>query len=252
MRVRVVGTHFIVSRPPDGAHVEVTKGIVEVTTHGETHAVRAGESWPPALPTQGGNSAVPPGAPPVVAAPPGEPVATSAPLSANTPPPAAPSRSLARPHGRARSDSALRHDRGIVKIAPPPEEPTPPPPPPSIAQPPGLVLPPPAATATEPSPAAPQPPPPPSSTPPRPTTPQELYESAARLEARDPDGALALYARLASGSGAWAANALYAEGRLRADRGQRAEARKLLSEYLTRFPEGPNAADARDLVQRLR
>jgi hypothetical protein len=85
-----------------------------------------------------------------------------------------------------------------------------------------------------------------------PATPQEIYESAARLEARDPDAALAIYARLASGSGAWAANALYAEGRLRADRGQQAEGKRLLSEYLTRFPQGPNATDARDLLSRLR
>ena len=54
----------------------------------------------------------------------------------------------------------------------------------------------------------------------------------------------------ASGSGPWAANALFAEARLSAERGQREAARALLSAYLNRFPDGRNAADARALLIR--
>jgi hypothetical protein len=74
-----------------------------------------------------------------------------------------------------------------------------------------------------------------------------MYESAARMESQNPEGALALYRKVASDSGAWAANALYAAGRLQADRGRRADAARLLDEYLARFPNGANARDARDL-----
>jgi hypothetical protein len=79
-----------------------------------------------------------------------------------------------------------------------------------------------------------------------------MYESAARMESQNPEGALALYRKVAAGSGAWAANALYAAGRLQADRGRRGEAARLLDEYLARFPSGPNARDAKDLRETLR
>lgn len=83
-------------------------------------------------------------------------------------------------------------------------------------------------------------------------TPQELYESAARLEAKDPAKAIALYRQVEVGGGPWAANALYAHGRLEAERGNRAEAKRLLEDYGKRFPKGPNAADCRSLLLQLK
>jgi hypothetical protein len=81
---------------------------------------------------------------------------------------------------------------------------------------------------------------------------QARYETAAQLEARAPEEALAIYSTLASGSGPWAANALYAEARLQMDRGLATEASALLRRYLERFPDGPNADDARAVLQKLR
>ena len=57
------------------------------------------------------------------------------------------------------------------------------------------------------------------------------------------DAAGGAQARLAAGSGPWAANALFAQGRLEGDRGHLPEARRVLSAYLARFPRGRNAAD---------
>jgi hypothetical protein len=81
---------------------------------------------------------------------------------------------------------------------------------------------------------------------------QAQFEAAASLEKRDPDAALGRYAALARGSDGWAANALYAAGRLEADRHERSDAQRLLAEYLRRFPDGPNAQDARALLEALR
>jgi FecR protein len=84
----------------------------------------------------------------------------------------------------------------------------------------------------------------------RPTS-QELYESAAKLEPGSPSEALSIYRRVAVGDDSWAQNALFAEGRLEAERGRTPSAKRLLSEYLTRFPHGANAADARSLLEQL-
>jgi FecR protein len=83
-------------------------------------------------------------------------------------------------------------------------------------------------------------------------SPQEDFETAARLERTSPDQAAAIYRRLASGSTAWSPGALFALARLEADRGHHAEATRLLDEYLTRYPRGINADDARSLLQRMR
>ena len=80
----------------------------------------------------------------------------------------------------------------------------------------------------------------------------DRYNEAAQLEGRRPDEALAIYRDLASGSGPWAMNALFAEGRLQADRGLTDDAQRLLSDYLSRYPQGPNADDARRLLDRIR
>ena len=95
---------------------------------------------------------------------------------------------------------------------------------------------------------------------PQPTTPpDELdidrdraeYDRLAALEARSPETALAGYMVLAKGSSRWADPALFAAARLAADRHDR-RAETLLGMYLTRFPGGANAADARQLLTHLR
>ncbi len=82
-------------------------------------------------------------------------------------------------------------------------------------------------------------------------SPQMRFERAASLERKDPAEALRLYREVGRGSSAWAANALFAAGRLEVDRGAKGDALRLLEEYLSRFPAGPNARDARDLVKRI-
>ncbi len=77
------------------------------------------------------------------------------------------------------------------------------------------------------------------------------FERAAALEATDPRAALRAYRSLASERGPWAANALYAAGRLAAELRDREAAVKLLGEYVRRYPSGGNAADARALLRSL-
>ena len=113
-------------------------------------------------------------------------------------------------------------------------------PPPSMA---------PAAPALSPTPAALTPAPTPAPAPG--IALRQRFEFAAGLEVRDPAAALRVYRELASGSGAWAANALFAQARLSAEREQRDAAQGLLADYLRRFPHGPNAEDARALLTRL-
>jgi hypothetical protein len=108
----------------------------------------------------------------------------------------------------------------------------------------------PAPEAVDPSPSPPSAvvvaPPPPAA-----PAPRDVFESAARLEATNPDRAAELYRQLAGGGSSWAPNALYAVARLDADRGNRAEAKVLLRDYLARYPRGQNAQDARDLLGRM-
>lgn len=80
---------------------------------------------------------------------------------------------------------------------------------------------------------------------------QQRFERAARLEAKDPAAALALYQQLARGKGPWAANALYAQARLELERGRPERARPLLSRYLERYPQGLNSADVRKLLEQV-
>jgi TolA-binding protein len=77
-----------------------------------------------------------------------------------------------------------------------------------------------------------------------------LYEAAAQKERSDPGGAMREYRAIASGGGAWAANALFAAGRLAIDRGRADEGKRLLEDYLRRYPKGPNAEDAQRLLKR--
>src|SRR5581483_4214061 len=80
----------------------------------------------------------------------------------------------------------------------------------------------------------------------------ERYGEAQRLEATRPDDALVIYRELAGGTGPWAMNALFAAGRLEAERGHRESARRLLREYEARFPTGPNIDDAQRLIVEMR
>jgi len=173
--VRVVGTHFRVSRGEGIATVDVERGQVEVTAPGARALLEAGAHW------------------------------------------------------------AWPEERERPAAAPTATELT------SGALPPSTVSPPAAPVAsTEPSRR------------PRPATAMDRYNLAARLEGGRPNDALALYEDLARGEGPWAMNALFAAGRLEAERRNRPEAQRLLSEYVARFPQGPNAYDARQLLDRLR
>jgi len=89
----------------------------------------------------------------------------------------------------------------------------------------------------------------PTTTPP--PSPQEAYESAARIEKTRPDDAAALYRGVIAGGTSWSSSALFALARLEADRGHRDRAQRLLNDYLTRYPRGLNADDARVLLQRM-
>jgi hypothetical protein len=55
-RVRVLGTRFGVSRQGDGARVSVEHGVVEVSAHGRSVRVHAGEVWPAAETAPLGNA----------------------------------------------------------------------------------------------------------------------------------------------------------------------------------------------------
>lgn len=80
---------------------------------------------------------------------------------------------------------------------------------------------------------------------------QQQFELATRIEAKEPGEAIRLYEGIESSSNGWSANALFAHGRLEAARGNRAAARRILTQYLKRFPTGANAPDARLLLSRL-
>jgi hypothetical protein len=79
-------------------------------------------------------------------------------------------------------------------------------------------------------------------------TDKDRYQNAQKLEQSAPDRARALYADLVRRGGVWAPNALYAHALLEERLGNRAAARKLLQRYLARYPDGPNATDARALL----
>lgn len=80
---------------------------------------------------------------------------------------------------------------------------------------------------------------------------KDRYETAARLEASDPEAAIAIYRELSHERGSWAANALYARARLEAERDNLRTASRLLRRYLRRYPRGANAPDARTLLDKL-
>jgi hypothetical protein len=214
VRVRVVGTRFTVEREGAGARVRVDHGAVELQSRAEMVTLRDGEAWPIVA------AVVPVPPPPEATAPPAAAPEASA-LSAGP-------KRAAPPRARAPRRSG-KPPPAVAPAASPEHVETP-------------------APSAEPTVAAPAPPPPP----PPPPSPREVFESAARLERSRPDEAAVLYRQVAEGPSAWAPNALYALARLDADRGNVAEARQWLNEYLVRYPRGQNAQDAHALLDRLR
>ncbi len=169
VEVKVIGTHFVVTRAGAKATVDVQHGQVEVSNGDGRWLVGAGSHWP-----------------------------------------------VVEPDANADADA----------------DPAPTPPAPSPA--PAIA---PANTPTL-APAV--------------KTARARYEAASRLEAVDPDAALAQYRDLARHGGRWGQNALFAAGRLDADRGNREESRRLLLQYVSLYPDGANANDARELLNRMR
>jgi len=83
-------------------------------------------------------------------------------------------------------------------------------------------------------------------------SPRARFERAAALERTSPGVAISLYRGLELGSDSWAANALFAHGRLELSRGNHAQAERLLERYLVRFPRGANVDDAQALLRRMK
>jgi len=77
------------------------------------------------------------------------------------------------------------------------------------------------------------------------------YERLAALEPKSPEQALNGYLLLSKGTSRWAGVAMFAAGRLAADR-HNPEAESLLEKYLKSYPKGANAVDAQRLLSRLK
>lgn len=214
--VQVVGTRFRVARSDERIAVEVERGRVDVEFRGGTIAVGAGQHWSSDAPSQ------------IVAA--------TAPPAAATAPQAAPDPSAA----------TAPEPEPVAEPAPAP--PLDPAPAHKAASPVRKHAPGPAHTAGATADADPRPGALDAADAERD---RSEYDRLAALEPRSPDAALAGYLALARGTSRWAAPALFAAGRLAHDRGDR-RAESLLTLYLQRFPDGANAVDARELLNRLR
>ena len=226
VRVRVIGTKFTVARDDQATSVAVEHGVVEVTASGTVIVIHDGERWPR------------PAAAESIDAP------ASAPATVPVDPGASPSTATARPIPGAVPVSRSR-GAPVQGSSPSTDHP-------SSAQ---DVRPAPAAAPPAASPSAPATPaaaPPATDAPRAAFSTQEAFESAARIERTRPDDAATIYRQVAATSSAWAPSALFALARLEVDRGHRADAVRLLDDYLARYPRGINAADARALVQRMR
>lgn len=224
LMVKVVGTRFSVTRLGEVARVKVFEGVVEITSRGESTRVSAGESWPPEVrqPTSKSNSAAEAGSGDVTL-----PLASSVLPGPVLPGPAL--RSPAAPQAPRPSAGNVRADAVVARRSQDPS--------PAVEKSSPSVPPSKEAAAAQDVPRRSR---------------QDVFEEATTLERSDPSRAARLYHQLESGSDSWAQNALYARGRLAASRGNSGEARRLLEQYLARFPRGSNAEDARALLGRLR
>jgi hypothetical protein len=244
-RVTVIGTRFTVRRVGDHATVSVEHGLVEVADTNMTELVHAGVRFPPGEPiTREPLASSEATAPPPAAA------AAPAPAEAHVEVPAPKRVTMAAPPARTphRRQLAMATEAARAADAPSQVET------PSAAIEKVAVTekvaasdgPASAAGAEAAAPAADA-----EGSAPRRSV-QVLFELAAQLEIRDPAAALRIYGELANGQDGWAASALFASARLEQERGQTDRARTLGEAYLRRFPRGPNADDARALLQSAR
>jgi hypothetical protein len=214
VRVNVVGTRFLVARGEAGASVEVERGDVEVNARGDSFHLRSGQRWQLAKPP----AEVGPFPPPLDTNIAPEPSALSEPVSsarAEVTPPEPVAHEEARAARRQVSAATGHHE--TLDAAPTGT---------------GKLRAPTQGSLGSYS--------------------QELYEAAARLEVSNPARAMALYRQVASQGDSWSADALFAEGRLQSARGNKVEAKRFLTEYVTRYPHGANVEDARLVLARLR
>lgn len=212
VRVEVVGTQFRVERRGESATVSVSEGVVRVIHADVETSTAAGGRWPP-QPTE--TRPQPDVPPPVVDRPP--PAASRQPPTDSRQPPSA-----SRP-----PSSASRQPSSASR------QPT------TASRPPTTAGRPPTTAGREPPATRPSP------------SPSERYAQAAGLERRDAAAAFAIYSELATRTDGWGATALYALGRLHADRHDPSAAARHLRAYLARFPTGPNVDDARALLDRI-
>jgi hypothetical protein len=236
VRVQVVGTRFTVTRAGETS-VDVDHGVVEVAMGGVVTVLHDGERWPAAAgsmarpaPGSPGDAPSPrepspspvvsPFAPEGAAAVPSPGAARGSPVApGEAPAPATDAPALHAAPSRKAAMPGTSSGGGGTSSAP-------------------SATPAPSSAGT-------------GASAPTSRSPQQVFESAARIERTRPDDAAALYRELASGGTAWAGSALFALGRLEADRGHRGEATRLLDEYLARYPRGINVDDARALLQHL-
>ncbi|MDB4963748.1 MAG: anti-FecI sigma factor, FecR [Myxococcales bacterium] len=214
--VRVVGTRFEVARTEERITVRVEHGLVDVQFRGTTRRVGAHQSWTSDHPETVALAETAPSEP-AVATPPAAPAAPAAPPTTTTTTTTTTPTTATAPAG----------DTSVTRKLP--------------------------SSATKASGTA------PSSTgsaagvlaPSSKDLDREKYDRLTSLEQRDPEAALLGYLDLSRGHSRWSAVALYAAGRLAADRHDR-RAQTFLTIYLRRFPDGANAEDARNLLARLK
>jgi transmembrane sensor len=218
VRVRVVGTKFSVARNDAGVSVDVDHGVVEIVAKGTVVTLHDGERWPAVAEVPAGN-AVPAGNEVPGGNVPAAPSPTESASSSASLPIAEPPTSVARPRGEL-----TRPSSGLIVTEPPADW--------SAPARSSAVVPPQAAAAPAP-------------------TMQSRFEEATKMERTRPADAMAIYREVAASGSAWAPTALFALARLEAEQSRGADAKRHLNEYLTRYPRGVNADDARALLQRM-
>jgi hypothetical protein len=209
--VRVVGTRFRVARSDERATVEVDHGIVDVLYRGSTVKLGAGQRWSSERPSQ------------VFAVETAslEPAKPAVPAPASEPAPVDDPKPTTTHHTDVRRTDTRPADLRHVQPLDTKDLHT-------------------QATADA------------NSLDPKQVESARMqYDRMQALEVRDPAAALAGYLALSRGNTRWSEVALFAAGRLAADRHDpRAEG--LLKIYLQRFPGQSNAADARKLLAQLK
>jgi FecR protein len=211
VRVMVVGTGFSVTHDARRTAVQVSHGTVEVLERGDVTTLHDGERWEDDGTVSGASPLAPTGA-------------TTASASSSVVDGAAPATTseAATPASEARPARPSESPGSAASLQPWPDDDDPDP---ELANS--------AAIARQPSPD------------------ERAFNAAARVERRDPDGAAAVYRRIAADGSEWAPTALFALAQLEAKRGHRREAIDLLRAYLAQYPRAINADDAREYLRRL-